>query len=160
MNREMRGWRLGERLDLLLDNGDSDNNLDSDEDDGKNVKRMTTFVSCEVTRVSGSPTFSPSLRKSRSRVKKNLEVCHAKEKLRCPSIRWHMKTKWQSSPVDAGAQSSPEKWRKRALERRFPHTESTVLWQKTRRVPGSKVVRKVEKKRIRYHAHGSRIGLW
>ena len=28
----MRGWGLGERLDLLCDNGDSDNDLDSDEE--------------------------------------------------------------------------------------------------------------------------------
>ena len=27
----MRGWGLRERLDLLFDNGDSDNDLDSDE---------------------------------------------------------------------------------------------------------------------------------
>ena len=31
VNREMRGWGLGERLDLLLDTGDSDNDLDCDE---------------------------------------------------------------------------------------------------------------------------------
>ena len=28
----MRGWGLGERLDLLFDNGDSGNDLDSDEE--------------------------------------------------------------------------------------------------------------------------------
>ena len=31
VNREMRGWGLGDSLDLLPDNGDSDNDLDCDE---------------------------------------------------------------------------------------------------------------------------------
>ena len=30
--REMTGWRLGERLDSLFDDGDSDNDLDSEEE--------------------------------------------------------------------------------------------------------------------------------
>ena len=30
-NKEMRGWGLGERSDLLPDNGDSEDDLDSDE---------------------------------------------------------------------------------------------------------------------------------
>ena len=32
LDRDMRDWGLGERLDLLCDNGDSDNDLDSDEE--------------------------------------------------------------------------------------------------------------------------------
>ena len=32
LDRDMRCWGLRERLDLLFDNGDSDNDLDSDEE--------------------------------------------------------------------------------------------------------------------------------
>ena len=32
LERDMMGWRLGERLDLMFDNGDTDNDMDSEDD--------------------------------------------------------------------------------------------------------------------------------
>ena len=72
---------------------------------GEFAKWMMPSISRQGMRVPIYPSSSPSLLKSRSRVKKNLAVLK-KAMTRtntCWSSRgWHTKTSWQRSPVDDG----------------------------------------------------------
>ena len=67
---------------------------------------------------------------------------------------WHTKTTWQSFPigVDAGALGSHDKWSgvtQDEMEKKFPtQCINWFFWQKTRGVPGSKVVRKAQKENL------------
>ena len=81
-----------ERPDLLLENRDSENDLDSDESE------LGEFVKWDHAR----PMVKKSLAVLQKAMTKNNSSWSSRE--------WHTKTKWQSSPVDAGAQSSHERW--------------------------------------------------
>ena len=72
----MMGWGLGERPVLFFDNGDSDNDLDSEEEWflGKFLKFVMPLISNREMRVSISSSPSPSPLRSRSRAKKNLAL--------------------------------------------------------------------------------------
>ena len=72
----MTGWGLGERPKLSFDNGDSDDDLDSEEESflGDVLRWMMPFISSREMSVSMSSSPSPSHLRSRSRVKKKLAV--------------------------------------------------------------------------------------
>ena len=89
VNREKKGWGLGGRLVLLLDDGNSDNDLDSDKADLGNVAKWMTPVyfksDIESFCISGS-----------------LEESHDKEKFELAIKRVANKDTLAASSVDDG----------------------------------------------------------
>ena len=126
LDRDMKGWRVGERPDVLFDNEDSDNDLKGGMRPWE-IGEVDDAIYFKLGKESVCISFIFSL--TPARVKKNLDVVKkaVTRKNTCWSSRgWLTKTSWQRSRVDDECQSCQDKWRKPAPQAKSKEVSQTV----------------------------------